>query len=65
MRNGHCVEDELFGVDVFHSGGVLSFDDPFEIGNALISGNFDRENFVIFISQDPATDCNVGVKHAK
>jgi len=57
------VKDERFGVEVFQSILPPSFDGESEGVNVLVSGNFDPETLVEFISQDPAVDGEVGVRH--
>ena len=41
---------------------ILGFDAFFEVGNVLVSGNFDLEKVVIIIFQDPAINGEVGVR---
>ena len=51
-------------VDVFQCILTCSFDGESEGVNLfLVSGNIDRENSGIFISQDPAVNDEVGVRH--
>ena len=42
---------------------ALGFDGLSEAVNVVVSGNFDRENLLIVISQDPAVNGEVGVRH--
>ena len=42
---------------------ALGFDGLSEAINVVVSGNFDRENLLIVISQDPAVNGEVGVRH--
>ena len=56
------MKDERFGVEVFQCILIYSFDGESEGVNVLVSGNFDLER-VIFMSQEPAVNGEVGVRH--
>ncbi len=61
--NSDTVERERASIDALQCIRVLSFDGVFEGVNDLVSGNFDPENVLILISQDPAENGQVGVRH--
>lgn len=62
MWDRDFVEDEISSVNVFQCILYLisSFDGFFEVGNDIVTGDFDPENFMIIISQDPAVNGEVG-----
>ena len=64
MRDRDSVEDESGGGDAFQSTRMRRISDGyFEVGNGRVSGNFDWDNVLIWFSQDPAVNVEIGVRH--
>ncbi len=64
IQDRDSVEDESDGADVFQPMKHRSLDGHFEGGNVPVSGNFDYENMLIRISQDPAVNVEkIRVRH--